>query len=179
MATTNAAGIAIIKDYEGLVLTATPDPGGVLTIGYGHTLDVHAGEMITEAQAEQLLAQDLATFEAGVSALLNVPTTSNQFSAMVSLAYNIGLGRPATASKHATGFISSTVLADHNAQDFPAAAAAFALWDKGHVNGQLVVEPGLVARRAAESELYLTPDAPPKSPPTQMAPNRETAGASC
>src|SRR5262250_2316338 len=76
MATTNAAGIAIIKDYEGLVLTATPDPGGVLTIGYGHTLDIHAGDMITEAQAEQLLAQDLATFEAGVSALLNAPTTS-------------------------------------------------------------------------------------------------------
>src|SRR5215472_2209974 len=125
--TTNAAGIALIKSAEGLVLTATPDPGGILTIGYGHTTGVKPNEVITQAQADQLLAQDLTTFEMGVRSIANSPG-SNEFSAMVSLAYNIGLA----------AFKSSTVLKDHNAGNKSAAADAFLLWDKAHVNGQLV-----------------------------------------
>lgn len=153
--TINAAGVSIIKDGEGLVLTATPDPTGVLTIGYGHTVGVYAGETITEAQAQQLLAQDLLLFEASVSSVAQSPS-SNEFSAMVSLAYNIG----------SAAFRSSTVLKDHNAGNKQGAAAAFLLWDKAHVNGQLVELPGLLKRRQEESALYLTPDAPPAPLPT-------------
>ena len=152
--TINAAGLAIIETSEGLVLTATQDPTGVWTIGYGHTIGVVQGQQITVDQANALLAQDLAVFESGVGAVAVNPT-SNQFSAMVSLAYNIGMG----------GFNGSTVLRDHNAGNFAGAADAFLMWDKAHVDGQLVVLPGLDVRRAAERALYLTPDSAPAPPP--------------
>ena len=100
--TINDAGLSIIKKSEGLYLSAIQDPGGVWTIGWGHTVGVTAGQQITQAQADALLAQDLATFESGVGAVAVNPS-SNQFSAMVSLAFNIGMG----------GFKSSSVLRDH------------------------------------------------------------------
>lgn len=154
--TINASGLMIIKQAEGLVLTATPDPVGILTIGYGHTLGVTAGETITQTQAEQLLAQDLRPFEVGISSLVT-SSSDNEFSAMVSLAYNIGL----------TAFKTSSVRKNHNANNKQAAAAAFLLWDKAHVDGELVVLPGLLARRRAESTLYLTVEVPPVSAPTE------------
>jgi lysozyme len=86
----NAAGLALIEKWEGLVLTAGQDIAGVLTIGYGHTLGVYEGETITEAQADALLANDLAIFEEVVTIhTIGVPT-DNQFAAMVSLSFNIG-----------------------------------------------------------------------------------------
>ena len=144
--TTNAAGISLIETSEGLVLTATRDPTGLWTIGYGHTVGVTAGERITPAQASALLAQDLAVFEAGVGAVALNPS-SNEFSAMVSLAFNIGMG----------AFKGSTVLRDHNAGNKAGAADAFLLWNKAHVDGQLVELRGLDVRRAAERALYLKP----------------------
>lgn len=154
--TINDAGLAIIKVGEGLYLTAIQDPGGVWTIGWGHTLGVVAGQHITQAQAEALLAQDLANFERGVGAVANSPS-SNQFSAMVSLAFNIGMA----------AFKRSTALREHNAGNFSGAADAFLLWDKAHVDGQLVVLPGLDKRRAAERELYLTADSAKPPPPEE------------
>jgi lysozyme len=153
---TNAAALELIKDAEGLRLVAYQDPSGAWTIGYGHTVGVIGGEQITAAQADALLAQDLAMFERGVDALAKDPS-ENEFSAMVSLAFNIGLG----------AFAGSTVLRQHNAGDKPAAADAFRLWNKAHVDGQLVELPGLVARREAERKIYLTPDAAPVPPPTE------------
>lgn len=152
----NGSGLVLIKKSEGLRLTAYLDPSGAWTIGYGHSIGVAEGEQITNAQADALLAQDLATFERGVGALAQDPS-SNEFSAMVSLAFNIGLG----------AFDCSTVLRQHNAGDKPAAAEAFLLWNKAHVDGQLVELPGLTTRREAERQLYLMPDAPPLPPPTE------------
>jgi hypothetical protein len=68
---------------------------------------------------------------------------------MVSLAFNIGLG----------GFRTSSVLRAHKAGNTSAAANAFGLWNKATVDGKLVEMPGLTRRRAAETALYLTPDA--------------------
>jgi lysozyme len=65
---------------------------------------------------------------------------------MVSLAFNIG----------AAGYRSSTVLRRHRAGAYRAAADAFLLWDKAHVDGQLVTVAGLLNRRKAEMALYLT-----------------------
>ena len=139
----NPSGLELIKSFEGLRLTAYRCPAGVWTIGYGHTGPaVTPGQRITEAEADALLRGDLDRFEVGVAhALDGAATTDNQFAAMVSLAFNIGLG----------AFQRSTVLWQHKAGNRQRAAAAFLLWIKG--GGHTL--PGLVRRRAAERALYL------------------------
>lgn len=141
----NQATIELIKRNEGCVLTAYQDSVGVWTIGYGHTGDdVTPGMSINLAQAEALLRSDLTRFEDGVDDLLadSAVTSDNQFGAIVSLAYNVGLGN----------ISHSHVLRYHNAGQYQDAADAFLLWDKagGHVLG------GLARRRREERELYLT-----------------------
>lgn len=145
----NQAGLDIIKRFEGLSLTAYRCPAGVLTIGHGHTrdpysgkLDVRPGMTITAHQAEVLLEVDLERFDEGVEKL--APTaTANQHSAMVSLAFNIGLN----------AFENSTVLRKFSAGDLQGAAVAFLAWRMG--GGKVL--PGLVKRREAERELFLRP----------------------
>ena len=82
-----------LKEFEGLRREAYRDAAGVLTIGYGHTgKDVREGDRITPYWAEQLLLLDLKTFEMAVRRL-KVARTQGQFDALVSLAFNIGVGR--------------------------------------------------------------------------------------
>jgi lysozyme len=141
----NAAGLAILKRSEGCVLRAYPDPGtggDPWTIGYGHTgSDVHSGLTWTQAQADAALLKDLAVFEKGVNDSVSRPLTPNQFSALVSFAYNVGIGN----------LRSSTLLRLLNTGDFRGAADQFSKWVNGG-NGPL---PGLVTRRAAERALFL------------------------
>ena len=81
-----------LKQWEGLRLKAYKCPAGVWTIGYGHTKGVTPTMRITEKQATSLLAEDLRTFEIYVEA--NYPDVSqNQYDALVSIIYNIGIGR--------------------------------------------------------------------------------------
>ncbi len=143
----NAAGLAIINAGEGDKLRAYQDQRGIWTIGRGHTgRDVHPGLVITEAESIALQRRDLAGFCAAVDNLTHdVPTTDNQFSAMVSLTYNIG----------PTAFKTSHVMSYHRAGNHAAAADAFLSWDKTHINGQLVLDPPLLERRKKERALYL------------------------
>ena len=135
------AGLAIIKKFEGFSAKAYRDIGGVPTIGFGHTgPDVQMGDEISELEAENLLRGDLLHFDHGVLRLLTAPTNDNEFSAMVSLAYNIGLG----------AFQKSSVLKFHNQGKKALAKAAFLLWIK--VNGHPL--NGLIRRRTAEANLY-------------------------
>lgn len=137
----NDAGLALIKSFEGLRLEAYRCPAGVLTIGYGSTgPHVKQSMVITPGEAERLLLEDLEWFEHGVEIIAG-PATDNQFSAMVSLAFNIGLGR----------FATSTVLKRHKLGNRVGAANAFLLWVRG--GGRVL--PGLVRRREAERKLYL------------------------
>jgi lysozyme len=131
---------------EGLRLKAYQDQAGVWTIGYGHRAGVHPSNVITKDEAVRLLSVDLNIFEVPVNSLTRIGTTDNQFAAMVSLAFNIGI----------YGFQTSTVLRKHNLGDTAGAAAGFPLWDKAHIDGQLVVDPGLLARRQREAALYLS-----------------------
>jgi lysozyme len=142
----NAAGLALIKTFEGCRLTAYLCPAGVWTIGYGSTgRHVHHGMRITPDQAEDLLKIDLERFEAAVDAATHaVPTTDNQFSAMVSMAFNCG----------EKAYLRSSIRRWHCAGKPKLAAAAFLLWVKA--GGRKL--GGLVRRRAAESRLYLSPD---------------------
>ena len=86
--TTNHAGLLIIKKFEGCKLTAYKCPAGVWTIGWGHTGNVQEGDKITLAQAETLLRMDLVSREKWLS-MLNLKVNENQFSALISLIYNI------------------------------------------------------------------------------------------
>lgn len=134
--------IDFIKAYEKLRLKAfKPTPNDVWTLAWGRTAGVKEGDTCTIQEADEWFASDLADFSSGVTVRIGpAPTTQNQFDAMVSLAYNIGIA----------GYGGSTVLRDHRAGDYDGAAAAFLLWDEQA--GQVL--QGLVSRRMAEAEIY-------------------------
>ena len=162
---TNKAGLDLIKQYEGLRLTAYPDPatgGEPWTIGYGHTSAageprVSKGMKITKDYAETILARDLRKYEDAVAKALTRTPNANQNAAMVSLCYNIG----------PSNFAKSSVVKRFNANNPQGAAEAFMLWNKA--NGKVM--PGLTKRRQAERDLFLAPVAPyfvvPSSTPVE------------
>lgn len=131
--------IVLVKTFEGFRADAYKCPAGVWTIGYGHTEDVKVGDKITEPQAAFLLRNELDEFAIKVEKLLKKATQS-QFDALVSFAYNVGVG--------ALG--SSTLLKKHNAGDYEAAQNEFLKWNKA-AGKELA---GLTKRRLHESALY-------------------------
>lgn len=145
----NQATIDLIKQFEGCKLTAYQDIVGVWTIGYGITegagvgIKPAKGMTITQDQAEDLLRRAVDKFATRVDELITANVNANEFGACVSLAYNIG----------PNAFAKSTVLRELNAGRKDAAAAAFQMWNKA--GG--VVSKGLVRRREAERQLFLTP----------------------
>lgn len=145
----NQKGIELIKHFEGLRLTGYIDPVGIPTIGYGHTgPEVKVGETISETKADQILRADLEKFATGVRKKITVTVSNNAFAALVSFAFNTGLGN----------FGSSTLRKKLNAGDAKGASKEFLKWVKGTINGKKVTLPGLVRRREAESKLFDTPD---------------------
>lgn len=155
---TSQAGLDLIKRFEGLRLKAYPDPatgGEPWTIGYGTTSSAGVGKIsrgmvITQVQAESMLARSLAAYEQAVLRALKVAPSQHQFDALVSLAYNIGIG----------AMTKSSVVRHLNAGDVNRAAAAFLLWNKA--GGRVMA--GLTRRRAAERDLFLKPDAAVSAP---------------
>ncbi len=137
----NNAALEIIKQSEGLKLEAY-SAGGRQYIGYGHQMQPGDPRTITQTQAEALLREDVRTFEDGVRNLLTRPATENQFSAMVSLAYNLGLG----------AFGRSFVPAKFNEGDIQGAADAFLNHNKA--GGQVLAH--LTERRTRERALFLS-----------------------
>jgi lysozyme len=144
--TTSAPMRAMIENWEGNELEAYQDMVGVWTIGYGHTgPDVHEGQIITQAEADQLLTNDLHSFEVAVTGLVHGSATSQQqFDAMVSFSYNLGSGALA----------ESEVLSYHLAGNYPAAAADFSHW--ANAGGHQV--QALLNRRNGEAAVYLNGD---------------------
>ncbi|WBU51667.1 lysozyme [Kosakonia pseudosacchari] len=139
-------GVALIKQFEGLRLTAYQDTIGKWTIGYGWTRPVdgkpiRAGMTIKEDTAERLLRTGLVGYESDVSKLVKVKLTQGQFDALVSFAYNLG---PLPLS-------TSTLLKKLNAGDYRGAADEFPRWNKA--GGQMLA--GLTRRREAERALFL------------------------
>lgn len=140
-----------VKKWEGLRLEAYPDPGSKdgkpVTIGYGTTLiggkPIPLGTKITKKEAEQYLKDDLERFADGVAKLLKVKLNENQFGALTSFSYNIGLG----------AFQKSTLLAKLNAGDYESVPNEMRRWNKN--DGKIM--QGLVNRREDEIKLWLTP----------------------
>ena len=83
--------IAVIKKFEGLRLKAYKCPAGVYTIGYGHTENVFADSEISELMADQILRKDLKNFEQAINNL-DLPLLQCEFDALVSFAFNVGIG---------------------------------------------------------------------------------------
>lgn len=139
---TSQNGIELIKKFEGCKLTAYRDAVGVLTIGYGHTGNVKEGQKITKKKAEELLIKDLEKFETGVNLLIlaKYRFNQNEFDALVSFAYNLGLGNLKKLTKN--GKRNKGQIAD-----------AIPLYNKA--GGKVL--SGLVKRRKAERDLFCTP----------------------
>jgi len=154
---TSPAGLALIKRFEGLELEAYQDVAGVWTIGYGHTgPEVKPGLKWTEQVAEAALTRDVEWCEEAVASRLRVAINQNEFDALVSFVFNVGVG-----GESRPGFSTSTALKRLNAGDRAGAADALTWWNKATINGVLTEVTGLTRRRAAERELFLKPVAAP------------------
>jgi lysozyme len=140
--TLSSTGETLIKNFELLKLAAYQDPKGIWTIGWGHT-----GPAVIEYltcsmdEAEEWFQQDTAAAVHGVDSSLQTNVSQNQFDALVSFAFNVGVG----AEQH------STMLKLVNARDFAGAAAEFPKWD--HIGG--IENAGLKRRRLSEQALFL------------------------
>ena len=144
------AGSALIKSFEGCHERDGAQfkpyicPGGVLTIGWGHTN--HNGRQFEKSarwkqqDCDDAFDEDMEGFSEQVTALLKVAVKQHQFDALVSFAYNCGIGN----------LKSSTLLRKLNAGDMAGAALEFHRWNRS--NGKVLA--GLVRRRAAEALLF-------------------------
>jgi len=139
----NEAGLALIKDFEGLHLTPYLCPSRIWTIGYGHTRTVRPGMVLTPGEAEQLLREDLQVAEEAVSRLVEVSLNDNQFSALVCFVFNVGEGN----------LERSTLLRLLNRGWYEQVPAQLSRWNKAR--GEAL--GGLARRRAAEARLWNTP----------------------
>jgi lysozyme len=165
----NQAGLDLIKSFEGILdgdpstvnLDPYVDPVGIYTIGWGHAIVWGNGFLrsstpnaraiakqlypngLTPAEAEELLRNDVRAHSIPIESLIKVPVTDNQFAALVSFAFNLGVN----------SLRNSTLLRKLNARDYDGAALEFAKWNKA---GGKVMR-GLTRRREAEATLFRTP----------------------
>jgi len=142
----NKAGRDLIKQFEGCKLKAYKCPAGLWTISWGLTFypdgtKVKEGDVITQQQAEEYFDAVVDDFAKQVDVLVKSNVTANNFSAIVSFAYNVGIGN----------LKKSTLLKKVNANPKDATIPAeFRKW----VRANNVVLKGLVRRREAEAKLY-------------------------
>ena len=142
----NKAGRDLIKQFEGCKLKAYKCPAGLWTISWGLTFypdgtKVKEDDVITQQQAEDYFNAIVDDFAKGVDVLVKSNVTANNFSAIVSFAFNVGMGN----------FRRSTLLRKVNANPKdPSIRAEFMKWTRANN----VVLKGLVRRREAEAKLY-------------------------
>ncbi|RXJ79808.1 muraminidase [Aliarcobacter skirrowii] len=141
----SSKGIELIKEFEGFSSSAYLCSAGKWTIGYGNTFwedktPVKKGDEISKTKATELITKIANEFARDVATLIQIDVTQNQFDALVSLAYNIGLG----------AFKSSTLLNQLNKGNFIGAGQEFLRWNKS--NGKPLL--GLTRRREREKLLF-------------------------
>lgn len=132
------AGCKAIELREGKRNKAYRDTRGIWTIGVGHTgPNVCEGLAWTDQQIDDALKDDLKTAEDAINKHVTVPLTQNQFDALVSFVFNIGIG----------AFEKSTVLARLNEKDYLGAGLAMLMWEKNKE---------LVGRRESEYNQFIS-----------------------
>lgn len=133
-------GINLIKNFEGCVLNAYRCPAGILTIGWGHTGNVYEGQVITQAEADRLFLEDVQVYAYAVNNYVSkFNFNQNQFDALVSFAYNCGIG--------SLNAICSCDTIEELAAELP-------LYCNAYINGVKTPLAGLVRRRQEELELF-------------------------
>lgn len=143
-------GLELIKRFEGFKDSAYKCPGGVWTIGYGSTKweDDRAVQILdkleepAQERAHKLLKHSIKEYENAINKLVSVALNQNQFDALVSLVYNIGI----------QAFRQSTLLSLLN-KGSPIETVAHQ-FDRWVFAGSTILE-GLKNRRAVEKELFL------------------------
>jgi lysozyme len=141
----NEAGLNLIKYYEGFRADPYQDSKGIWTQGWGHTIGIDKDSpTVTQEEAEVWLEDDLSDAEHSVENNVTVQLSDNQYSALVSLVFNLG-----------TAPLFGTLGAKLNNGDYEGAGDEFQRWCH---SGPDVVE-GLVRRRDAEKALFLTTEA--------------------
>ena len=133
-------GKSLIKKFEGCELEAYYDAVNVLTIAYGRTKGVKAGDTCTQEQADAWLEHELEEYGGYVNNAVKVPLNQNQFDALVAWTYNLG----------PTNLNSSSMLAVLNENKIDEVPAQMRRWNKA--GGKVL--PGLERRRLAESLLF-------------------------
>ena len=137
----SAEGLDKLKEWEGCVLHPYKDAAGLLTIGVGHLIQPsETFGTITLDHALDILANDLIRFEEAVNKYVTVPLEQNQFDALVSFAFNVGVG----------AFKSSTLLKKLNVGFYESIPDQMLRWTKA--GGKKL--DGLVTRRKNEIELW-------------------------
>ena len=142
----SASGIDFIAGYEHFSESIYIDPCGNPTIGYGHL--IRPGEnytTINTQEATQLLSNDVEKAVNVVNKYVKVPLSQNQFDAMTSFTFNVGVGN----------LLKSSLLRNVNSGDNSVINASFLKWNKGLIKGKYTTLPGLTGRRQAESNLFL------------------------
>jgi lysozyme len=146
---TSSKGIDLIKRFEGLKLKPYLCPASICTIGYGNTYYPSGAKVkltdpaITKEKAEELLKFLLTSYEKGVDSFCRDDINQNQFDALTSFAYNVGLGN----------LQKSTLIKKVNLNpNDPAIRLEFMKWNKGA--GKVLA--GLTRRRQAEADLYFS-----------------------
>lgn len=137
---TSNKGLNLIKTFEGLRLKAYKCPSGVLTIGYGHTHDVKAGQVISEAEADDMLKKDIIEAEKIVNSMGWIYRYSQeQFDALVSFTFNCGFDN----------FITLTADGTRSLQEVGEKLTAYVKSNGKTLNG-------LVKRRKLEQALFFS-----------------------
>lgn len=133
-------GLELIKKFEGCKLKSYKCPAGVWTIGYGHTEDVKEGDIVSPQEADKLLRADVFKFEEYVADNVTVKLTQNQFDALVTWTFNLGVGN----------LRNSTMLKKLNNADYTSVPFEMKRWNKA--GGKTL--DGLIRRRKAEGLLF-------------------------
>jgi len=143
----NEAALTIIKSFEGFSSDPYLDPIGIPTIGFGSIWTINGDRIsmdhpcVNKEQATKLLQREVRHVEAAIRRLIKAELTENMFSAVASLAYNIGTGN----------LQRSTLRIKLNRGRYLDAADEFPKWRKA---GGRVLK-GLVRRRIAERNLFI------------------------
>lgn len=136
----------LVKKYEGFRSKPYKCPAGIPTIGYGSTFYLNGVKVsmldseISDTFALELLEKTLNDFANKIDKVIKVSLNQNQFDALVSFTYNIGI----------CAFTKSTLLTKLNNCDFQGASKEFVRWNKA--NGKVL--KGLTNRRLDEQKLF-------------------------
>ena len=138
----------VMKEHEGLRLKAYRCPAGVLTIGYGHTLNVKPGDVISKDTADRLFVEDVERVERQLDAEnYSKHLSQGQYDAVIDFIFNLGWG------KYRSSTLRKKLLCNVNDVTIP---DEFRRWVYGTEpkTGAKIKLPGLVKRREWEAQMY-------------------------